>query len=283
LLFAFIFAFLLRVPFTSFIHLQEQNHPPLKMASSTSFDPYSQNVTFLSTDGVTSISVAMPDIDQWFFYAVRTSINYGAQLGACLVMFFVTAFLTRESQRYKPIYMLNVLSLILGSLRALLLSLFFASSWSEFYSFFSDDVSRISTRDMTTSVTGTVIPLLMTITVNMSLVLQAHTVCKVMERKYYYTICLLACWVLLNAIGFRFAECITNSMAIMSNGTYYSQQWITTGTLATETISIWFFSLIFTWKLFWTVMTRKRMGWKNLTSMQILMIMSGCTMVIPCK
>jgi pheromone alpha factor receptor len=253
------------------------------MSSANSFDPYSQNVTFLMADGVTPVTVLVSDIDFWYFYNVKTSINFGAQLGGCMVMFFVTAFLTRESQRTKPVYILNLLSLVLGALRALLLALYSASPWCEFYSFFSGDVTRINKSAFANSVAGTVIPLLMTITVNMSLVLQAHTVCKVMEKKYYYAICALACAVLLLAVGFRFAECVTNSLAIMSNFAYFSKAWITTGALVIETVSIWFFSIIFTWKLFWTVLTRKKMGWTNLSPMQVLIIMSGCTMIIPCK
>jgi pheromone alpha factor receptor len=253
------------------------------MSSASSFDPYTQNVTFLMADGVTTITLLVPDIDYWFYTSIESCINFGAQLGACMVMFFVTAFLTRESQRSKPVYILNLLSLFLGALRALLLALYFASAWCEFYSFFSADISRVGRSAFATSVAGSVIPLLMTITVNMSLVLQAHTVCKIMERKYYNTICAFACAVLLLAIGFRFAECVTNSLAIMSNFTYFSKSWIQKGTLATETLSIWFFSIVFTWKLFWTVLTRKKMGWTNLNAMQVLIIMSGCTMIIPCK
>jgi pheromone alpha factor receptor len=248
-----------------------------------SFDPYSQNVTFYLNDGVTPCTVAIPDIDQWLWYSVNSSINYGAQLGACAVMFIVTACLTRNSQRYKPVHILNLLSLILGLLRALLLNLFFTSPWREFYSFFSLDSSHITRSVVANSIAGTVMPLLMSITVNMSLVLQAHTVCKVMQRKYYYAVWVFACIFLLLAIGFRFAECITNSLTIMSAGTYFSQDWIATGALITETASIWFFSLIFTWKLFFTIRMRRKMGWSYPNPMEILLIMGGCTMIIPCK
>jgi pheromone alpha factor receptor len=251
------------------------------MASSNGFDPFSQNVTFLMKDGEV-INLGVSAIDNWYLYSIKTSINYGAQLGACFVMFFATALLTRESQRGKPVFILNLVSLFLGTLRALLLAVWFTSPWSEFYSYFSGDVSRVGRATIATSVAGTVIPVLMTLTVNASLVLQAQTVCKVMRRNYYYGTCALAFLVLLLAISFRFTQCITNSMAIMSDGTYYSKLWIRTGALATETISIWFFSAIFTWKLFWTIMTRRKHGWNNLNPMQILMIMSGCTMVIPC-
>ena len=93
----------------------------------------------------------------------------------------------------------------------------------------------------------------------------------------------LSCLVLLLAVGFRFAEVVTNSMAIMSANNYFSQAWITTGALATETISIWFFSTIFTGKLIWTVHVRKQLGFRKWTNLQLLAAMGGCTMIIPCK
>ncbi|KAN0113102.1 Fungal pheromone mating factor STE2 GPCR domain containing protein [Hyaloscypha variabilis] len=251
------------------------------MTSSTNFDPYSQNVTLLLSDGITPITFGVQDVDDWYSYAVKSRVNFATQVGACMVMFFATAFLTRESQRSKPVFILNLASLALGTLRPLLLILWATSPWSEFYSYFSGDISRVHKDTITTSVAATVIPVLMTITVNMSLVLQAQTVCKVMEKKYYYTLSALACIVLLLAVGWRFAECVTNSMAITSDYTYFSKEYITTGALVCETISIWFFSLIFTWKLFWTIMTRRKHGWANLNAMQALMIMSGCTMIIP--
>jgi len=253
------------------------------MTSSTNFDPYSQNVTLLLSDGITPITFGVQDVDDWYSYAVKSRVNFATQVGACMVMFFATAFLTRESQRSKPVFILNLASLALGTLRPLLLILWATSPWSEFYSYFSGDISRVHKDTIATSVAATVIPVLMTITVNMSLVLQAQTVCKVMEKKYYYTLSALACIVLLLAVGWRFAECVTNSMAITSDYTYFSKEYITTGALVCETISIWFFSLIFTWKLFWTIMTRRKHGWVNLNAMQALMIMSGCTMIIPCE
>jgi pheromone alpha factor receptor len=252
------------------------------MDSSLRSNPTAPNVTILMSNG-TQFDVLISDIDRWFYFATRVSTNYGTQVGACLVMFLVTLVLAGDSQRRKLVYILNVFSLVLGFVRAMFQLVYFSGHWQEFYNYFTDSQSNLTKSDFATSVAGTVMPLLMTAAVNMSLALQAHTVCKVMERKYYYTSFGFSCVVLLLALGFRFAECVTNSMAITSGVTYFDQAWITIGTLATQAISIGWFSILFMWKLGWTVWTRKKMGWPNLRLVEFLMIMSGCTMIIPCK
>ena len=110
------------------------------MSSLTStFDHKSQSATFLMRDGVTPVAVPISDIDDWFYYNTALCINYGSQVGACFVMLVVTAVLTKESKRRTPVYILNLLSLIFGFLRALLLSLYSASPWAEFYAYFAFD------------------------------------------------------------------------------------------------------------------------------------------------
>ncbi|KAI6711176.1 hypothetical protein JHW43_006319 [Diplocarpon mali] len=250
-------------------------------SSNSTFDYKGQSVTFLMRDGVTPVVVPISDINDQYLYLARVAINYGSQLGACLVMFVVTAILSKETKRRTPVYILNLLSLALGFLRALLLAIYTTSSWVEFYDYFAFDFTDISRSAYATSVAGAVIPLLMTLTVNTSLFLQAYTVCKVMEKKYLWVISFFSGLVFMLAVGFRFAQTITNSMAIMDADKYYHQAWITTGCLATETISIWYYSIIFTGKLLWTVHARKNLGFQKWSYIQILAAMGGCTMIIP--
>ncbi|CZT41227.1 hypothetical protein WAI453_000140 [Rhynchosporium graminicola] len=249
--------------------------------SAAGFDPKAQSISFLMADGVTPVVLSISDIDAWFYYNATLCINYSAQMGACLVMLLVTAVLTKESKRRTPVYILNLLSLFLGFLRALLLALYSISAWAEFYAYFSLDWSVIPGPAYATSVAGAVIPLLMIITVNMSLFLQAHTVCKIMRKEYIMMISFVSGLVFLLAVGFRFAQTITNSLAIMTAGHYFFQAWITVGALATETISIWYYSIIFTSKLLWTIYARKNLGLKKWSYIQILAAMGGCTMIIP--
>jgi len=254
----------------------------MSSAINTTFDPHNQTITILMPDGVTEVTVPLRDIDYANWYNNAGSLNYGAQLGACVVMFFCVFLLTNGRKRRSAIFILNLLSLILGALRALLLALFFVSPWVNTYPYWTGDYSEITQSEYATSVAAVVIPFLMTITILLSLVLQAHTVSKNMDDIYRHIITGFGSAFLLVAVGFRFAQMVTNSMAILSHETYYSKKWITMGTLISQTASIWYFSLIFTGKLLFTLYTRRRNGWKQWSGVRILAAMGGCTMVIPC-
>jgi pheromone alpha factor receptor len=123
---------------------------------------------------------------------------------------------------------------------------------------------------------------MMTVTVNLSLVLQAYTVTKNMRDRYRYVIIALSTLVFFTAVGFEFAEVVLNCVAIVQ-AKYYTKQWIQHGALYMETVSIWYFSIIFTSKLVYTLHYRKKHGWKQWSGVKILAAMGGCTMVIPCK
>ncbi|PQE11067.1 hypothetical protein CJF31_00000814 [Rutstroemia sp. NJR-2017a BVV2] len=246
----------------------------------SNFDPLTQSFTLLLSDG-TPVYILPTDVDYFYYYNVASCINYGAQAGACFMMLFVVAILTKSSKRKSLLFVLNLLSLAFGFLRALLFALYFTSAWNEFYASFTLDFSRVPKAAYATSVAGSVIPLLMTITVNMSLFLQAYTVCKGLDDIYRYSMTIVSGIVALLAISFRFATTVINSQSILSATSFLSMGWLMEGTLVTETISIWYFSIIFTGKLVRTLWNRRRNGWKQWSAVRILAAMGGCTMVIP--
>jgi pheromone alpha factor receptor len=251
-------------------------------STNSTFDGYTQYITILTNDG-TPVLVSLADIDAGNWYDVAVCINYGAQLGACFVMFFVVLVLTKSHKRQSPIFILNILSLLFGFLRALMFAIYFVSPWIMLYPQWTTDVSGVPMSAYYTSVVASIIPLFMTITVDLSLVLQAHTVTKSMDDIYRYIVTGVAFVIFLLAVGFRMAVTITNSITILHADLYYSKQWISMGALVTETISVWFFSFIFTGKLVYTLWIRHRHGWKQWSGVRILAAMGGCTMVIPCK
>lgn len=253
-------------------------------SNSSNFDPLTQSITILMADGITTVSFTPLDIDFFYYYNAACCINYGAQAGACLLMFFVVVVLTKAVKRKTLLFVLNVLSLVFGFLRAMLYAIYFLQGFNDFYAAFTFDFSRVPRSSYASSVAGSVIPLCMTITVNMSLYLQAYTVCKNLDDIKRIIITTLSAIVALLAIGFRFAATVVNSVAILAtSASSVPMQWLVKGTLVTETISIWFFSLIFTGKLVWTLYNRRRNGWRQWSAVRILAAMGGCTMVIPCK
>lgn len=246
------------------------------------FDHHKQNVTFLAADGITEINTPMGEINHYIFENSKQCILFGSQMGACIIMAIVLVVLTSSKKRLQPLFLLNLASLVLGFLRALFLALYFVSQWVEFYNQYSRDYTDLSSSTYRTSVVATLFPVLMTITINGSLIIQAHAVCKIMDKKFAIPLVGASIIVVLLTIGFRFALCVTNIQAIVG-AVVLEAQYLRTATLVTSTLSIWWFSLLFIYKLIFTMYTRFRNGWKRWGAFRILSIMAGCTMIIPCK
>lgn len=253
------------------------------MANNDSFNVASQSFTLLLADGVTTVSVSVNDVNWIYYNSVKTCILYGTQVGASLIMLVVVAVLTKPAKRTSLIFALNLLSLLLSFLRSLLVALFYTGAWSEFYAVFAGDYAAVPTSAYATSIAGNVLPLLLTMSVLASLALQAHTVCKNLDLPLRHAVSTVSTIIILLTVGFRFGQTIENSRAIMTATAFYHQEWIRTGALIMSTISIWYFSLIFTGKLLFTLWTRKRNGWKQWSAVRILAAMGGCTMIIPCR
>jgi pheromone alpha factor receptor len=249
--------------------------------SNISFYNNDQVVHWLANHGLPLVNTSLSNIDSSVWYNTACAMNFSAQAGGCGVMFFVVLFLSREAKRKTPIFILNILSLMLGFLRGLLFALYFLSPWVNFYPYFTSDYSAIPRSAYALSVSASAMPLFMTTTVNLSLVFQAFTVTKNMKDCYRYAVIFLSGLIFFLALGFEFALMITNSLAIVQ-AKIFNAQWIQRGTLYMETISIWFFSIVFTSKLVYTLYYRRKHGWKQWSGVKILAAMGGCTMLIPC-
>ncbi|EPQ63830.1 Bgt-1492 [Blumeria graminis f. sp. tritici] len=245
------------------------------------FDYKIQGMSFVMADGTTPVMFNLNDIEVWSLYNINASISYGVQAGACGLLFITTAILTRNNKRGTPVHILNLLSLLFGFIRAFLQALYFTSSWNEFYTYFSGEFSQISTQDYLISILSTISQLFFAASVTCSLLLQAHIVTKLLSRIWHLVITSLSILVLLLGVGFRFANAVLNCIAIINKKSYYSFHWLEVLVLATETLTIWFFSFIFTGKLFYTIWSRKKLGLNRWGYFQILSIMGTCTMIIP--
>jgi len=247
-----------------------------------SFDPYSQNLTGLMADGTTSLIINMQDLDYYLFYNAKVCINYGAQLGASIVMFVVVLATTRENKRRSPLFFLNLLSLALSALRSLLQVLYYTDQWTEVYANFADDYSSITQSEHATSVASVVIIALFVLSIELSLLMQTQVVCITLAKKRRLAVMVISYVVASLAIIFRTILMIGNAICIMKNESF-DWTWALDGALITETVSVWYFCLVFIIKLGITIVKRKKMGLKQFGPMQIICIMGGCTMVIPCK
>ena len=245
------------------------------------FNPYTQNFTLLMPDGVTAFQVSIPDLDQFFFYNTQVSINYASQIGASIVMLAVVLLITKESKRRSSLFFINVVSLILSVIRSLLQTLYWVGPFNESYAYFSGDYNAVPSSTYANSIASIIMTLLLLCSVELSLVLQTRVVCTTLRESYRLAIVALSLFITLLTVGFRFGDMVENAIAIVELEPTYS--WLASAALITETISIWYFCLIFVGKLGITLYQRKKLGLRQWGPMQIICIMGGCTMVIPCK
>lgn len=259
----------------------------MKMNSSDTimdFNPYIQNVTFLLSDGVTPYSVSMATIDYNRSVDFAMAISYGTQIGACLLMLFCVILLTTDAKRWGLLFNLNLACLFTGFLSRFFLSLFYTSSYERLYTYYSPDVPQVPQSDTAVSITSAILPIFLTILVNLSLLLQAYTVLKtVHERIIRFVALFFSGLVFLNAMTWRFAEAVLNVQAIVTGSVFYEYQWLINGTLAAETIAIWYFTIVFTTKLFMNLRTRRLLNQPSWSKMEVITVMGLGTMIIPCK
>ena len=250
------------------------------MAGLTPFDPYSQSFTLQASDG-SSFNVSIPDLDYFVNYNNQICINYGAQIGASVVLLIVLLLLSKSDKRTSPVFILNVSTLALNVVRNVLQCLYFTGPFTEAYAVFSGDFSRVQTGDYASSVTATVFTLLVLLCVEISLCLQTHVVCKTMRQLYRRIVFAASVVIALLALALRLAYCIENSIYIVEAKGEGPLHRLGSATTITETISICWFSLVFVTKLAFALNDRRKLGLVQFGPMQIIFIMGCQTLIIP--
>ncbi|KAM0799324.1 mating-type alpha-pheromone receptor PreB [Usnea florida] len=250
------------------------------MAMLVPFDPYTQSFTLLASDG-TPFNVSIPDLDSFVFYNNQICINYGAQIGASIILLVVLLLLTKPDKRASSLFIVNVLSLALNVIRNVLQGVYFTGPFTETYAVFSGDFSRVHAGDYATSVTGVVLTLLVLICVEISLCLQTRVVCVTLRQLYRRIIFAASIVIALLAVGFRLALCIENSIYIIQANVDVPLQKLVKATAITETISICCFSAVFVTKLAFALNERRKLGLVQFGPMQIIFIMGCQTLIVP--
>ena len=245
-----------------------------------SFDPFNQSFTLYTADGIPfNITVSM--VDEYAQYAIRISINYGAQLGASLVLFLILLLLTRPEKRTSSVFILNAAALLLNAGRLLCQSVFFTTPFAYFYPYFAGDFSRVPTSAYAESILGVVLATLLLICVETSLVLQTQVVCATIRRRYRHLLLAVSAAVALVPVGFRFGFMVENCKAIIDASTAHHVQWLESTTNIVTTVSICFFCSVFITKLGVAIRMRKSLGVREFGPMKAIFVMGCQTLVIP--
>ncbi|KAF2015052.1 hypothetical protein BU24DRAFT_410731 [Aaosphaeria arxii CBS 175.79] len=243
-------------------------------------DVYQQTFTLLAPNGE-KFDVHMNDLNYFRTQGIRLAINYGSQIGASATLLLVLLVLTRREKRKSSIFIMNALCLAFNTIRSILQSLYLTGNYFIPYAMLSYDFSRVTWHDRANTVASNTMTLLLVICIMISLSMQVWVVC-ITTPKLQRVLILGSTGVMaLVAIGYRFAvTVISSSLAMEDKGMEEYETLMTTMTIV-QALAIWSYCVVFTFKLGYALVQRRKLGMTQFGAMQIIFIMGCQNMIIP--
>ncbi|KAH9866152.1 hypothetical protein J1614_008716 [Plenodomus biglobosus] len=248
------------------------------MASTT--DPWSQPLTIVDGQG-NSENVGMDKLAKLQIYITQSGINYGAQVGASIMLLLVLLLLTKASKRRSYIFVINGFCLLVNAIRCILLVCALTSNWYHPYTQIMVDYSRVTNSDIATTIASVLLTLLITFLVFMSLSLQVWVVCVTTHPVQRAIVMALTTLVGGLAFGYRTALAVFNIKSLLTQTEMGAQTHLVSDCYVVQAVAIWVYSCVFTYKLGFAIFQRRRLNMPQFGPMQIVFIMGCQTMVIP--
>ncbi|KAL6703918.1 pheromone alpha factor receptor [Coniothyrium glycines] len=244
------------------------------------FDPYTQPFTIFDSYG-NNYTVAMIQMDEFRVYGHRLAINYASQIGASLVLLLVLLLLTRPEKRQSFIFIINALALFSNTIRCILLACFLTSTlWNPYFQI-TGDSTGITAADRATNVASQVVAMIVAALIYVSLCVQVWAVCAITPPKQRNIILGITSCIACVAFGLRVAtvSVVIKQTLAYQDATSYAN--LINSFHIAEAVAIWSFSCVFTFKLGFAVLQRRRLNMPQFGPMQIVFIMGCQTMFVP--
>jgi pheromone alpha factor receptor len=253
-----------------------------------SFDPWSQPFTIIMPDGVTPLIANMADIAMVQSNAVNTSIAQSIQIGAAVMLLVTLLLITKGEKMRSAVFLLNASSLLFVLLRGIIALCVTTGPLYDFYRYETADYIDMG-NSKAVSVAGEVMSFLVTVTIQLSLVMQVRIVCCNLETWKSRIINTANIFAVFTAVAIRFALMVLNvDWNITHVGSETPAKFHTISKLAsaaniTLVISIAISAVIFCAKLGFAITARRSMGMTQFGPMQIIFVMGCQTMCTPRK
>ena len=244
------------------------------------FNPYTQSFTLRLANGeLFQADLTMIEfLRQW---GIRLALNYGTQVGASILLLVVLVVLTRHEKRKSSIFVMNVLCLFFNATRVIVQCLYLTGGWFSPYPSITSDYTFISSTDIANTVAANTLTMVVYICIMISLNMQVWVVCITTQKLQRFLIMSITAAIALAALGLRFAVTIISSIQTMNSRGMGDYQTLLSATTIVTTIAIWAYCVVFTVKLGFALLQRKRLGMTQFGPMQIIFIMGCQTMIIP--
>ncbi|KAI6782694.1 uncharacterized protein J7T54_000837 [Emericellopsis cladophorae] len=247
------------------------------------FDPYTQSVCFFESDGQTEIHVPIPLIDAFNEESVSVSINYGTQLGACVIMLLVLLLMTPTDRIRRPSTVLYIVALVACTIRMALLCSFFPSPFNEFYNYWAGNYSSVGQHHFNVSVAGNCFSALLVIVIEAALMNQAWTMVRLWPKAAKYCLAILSAVITLFTIVWRLIYTVVLTQAVFAAESARPFRWVVQWAIITNAVSICWFCALFNMKLILHLISHRSIlpSARSLAPMDVLVMTNGLLMIIP--
>lgn len=252
---------------------------PLSPAWNIYLDNQSFNLT--SLDG-TPITLSLTEVNDAMYWIIAQTAGYAFTIGFSGMLLIVLGLLTTREKAKRPIFILNVLSLIIILFRSIVATVIECANYQHgIGEFFLGAINQYSVADFAPSIMIGLLSPLLYATMLSSLVLQVRVVFAAEPTTQriltvvmgFAAFLIFAFGVVFNA---GFIKMQVDAVPIAKSGWTYNV--VRIGIIIFVGISC----LLFLYKLAVTIRRRRRMGFQKFGPLQILFIMFGQCLIVPC-
>jgi pheromone alpha factor receptor len=244
------------------------------------FDAWRQPITMLFPDG-SNFTTSVDYFNAMRIYGSRLSIVYGAQIGATVTLLLILLLLTRAEKRKSSIFIVNAACLLFNLIRCVLNSCYTTGTLFHPYAQLIGDFTHVTKGDLATMAAANTFTLIVTILVMISLSLQVWVVCITTAPAHRTLIMLGTTFVALAAVGWKAAYVIINIRETLGLRSFDPYKRVLLDSYITQAVAICLYSFIFTYKLGYAIVQRRKLNMPQFGPMQIIFIMGCQTMIVP--
>ncbi|OHE94237.1 pheromone receptor [Colletotrichum orchidophilum] len=253
------------------------------MAEFNPFDQIFVLKTSLDTAEDTDLALSPMIIDALYKQDIATCANYSSQIGASFMLLLIIIAMTPSVRLIKASLWVHITALVVNTVRMTLMVVFFTTpNWTNFYTRFTSNYSRVTAADSHLSIATEAISLTLHTLVQVSLGMQAWALVKLLPRRWKWRFTGISCFVSASAIGLRLGLSIikTDAILILSPA---RPIWVAKGSGVVGAISIAYYCALFNIRLLIHLVKNRGIlpSRQRLNAMEVLIITNGILMIIP--
>lgn len=243
-------------------------------------DPWHQDGLIRAPNG-SPIPLSIDYLDRTRLVTARLGLTYGSQIGASIMLLLVLFLLTRAEKRKSSIFITNMLCLVVNTIRCILLGMYLTSGIWHPYTQLVGDFSRVTRGEYAANITANIFSILLAILAMVSLSLQTWVVCVTTMPMQRHLIMIVTTLAASTAIVARAIYQVCSIIQCLKWESMEKYLWTQKFNYISQAVAICCFSIVFTWKLGYAILQRRRLNMPQFGPMQVIFIMGCQTMIVP--